>query len=46
MPGLITFPTLAEAVRAGFYVHNRTPDGYIVRVRSLTGWTFAQVTSL
>lgn len=41
--GVLVFPTLAEALRAGFQVYDRTPDGYLVRARTAAGWAFALV---
>jgi hypothetical protein len=43
MYGIITFPTLAEALRAGFQVYDRTADGYRVRIRTSGGWGLAFV---
>jgi hypothetical protein len=39
--GLLVFPTLAAAVRAGFSVYDRTSDGYLVRTRTAAGWAMA-----
>jgi len=41
MQGLLIFKSLAEAIRAGFHVYDRTSDGYLVRARTATGWAFA-----
>jgi hypothetical protein len=43
MQGILTFPSLAEAIRAGFQVYDRTPDGYLVRTRTSSGWAAAVV---
>jgi hypothetical protein len=43
MQGILTFPSLAEAIQAGFQVYDRTPDGYLVRTRTLNGWAAAVV---
>lgn len=41
--GLMVFNSLAEAVRMGFEVYDRMPDGYIVRTRTDRGWAMAIV---
>jgi hypothetical protein len=43
MHGIVTFPTLAAALKAGFEVYDRTTDGYLVRTRTAKGWAFALV---
>ena len=43
MAGLLVFSSLAQALRAGFQVYDRTPDGYLVRVRTQGGWAMAIV---
>lgn len=43
MNGLLVFPTLAEAINAGFEVYDRTTDGYVVRTRTARGWAMALV---
>ena len=43
MPGLIVFRNLAEALRAGFEVFDRTANGYIVRTRTDRGYALAVV---
>ncbi|MEO6912525.1 MAG: hypothetical protein ABI182_00715 [Candidatus Baltobacteraceae bacterium] len=44
MPGIITFQTLAEALRAGYQVYDRTPTGYLVRAQTDAGYALAIVT--
>ena len=44
MAGIQVFKTLADALRAGFTVYDRTPDGYLVRMRTAHGWAMAIVT--
>jgi len=44
MAGLMVFRSLADALRAGFQIYDRTPDGYLVRTRTATGWAMAIVT--
>ena len=34
MAGLIVFKSLADALRAGYQVYDRTADGYLVRTRT------------
>jgi hypothetical protein len=43
MQGLMTFRSLAEAIRAGYQVFDRTTDGYLVRLRTAGGWALALV---
>lgn len=43
MQGLLNFPTLEHAVRAGFSIYDRTDFGYIVRGRTPNGWALATV---
>jgi len=45
MPGMIVFKSLADALRAGFQVYDRTPEGYLVRTRTSSGWAMALVTN-
>jgi hypothetical protein len=35
------FASLSEALRAGYQVYGRTPEGYLVRTRSAAGWVLA-----
>jgi hypothetical protein len=41
--GLLVFHSLAEALRAGFHVYDKTPEGYLVRVKTASGWAMAVV---
>jgi hypothetical protein len=43
MAGLVVFSTLAEAIRMGFEIYDRTTDGYIVRKQTNGGWALAIV---
>ena len=43
MAGLMVFKSLAEALRAGYEVYDRTPNGYLVRTRTSAGWAKALV---
>jgi hypothetical protein len=43
MQGLTTFPTLAQAIHAGYHVYDRTPTGYLMRTRTASGWALALV---
>jgi hypothetical protein len=45
MAGLTIFTSLAEALRAGFEIYDRTAEGYLVRTRTDAGWAMALVTS-
>jgi hypothetical protein len=44
MPGIMVFKTLADALRAGYHVYDRTDHGYLVRTRTSAGWAMAIVT--
>ena len=44
MPGMVVFKTLADALRAGYQVYDRTENGYLVRTRTAAGWAMALVT--
>jgi hypothetical protein len=43
MSGLMVFDSLADALRAGFQIYDRTQDGYLVRTRTAQGWAMALV---
>lgn len=43
MAGIIVFSSLSEAIRLGYEVHERTAEGYLVRVRTSSGMAFAIV---
>jgi hypothetical protein len=43
MPGIQVFKTLADALRAGYQVYDRTSEGYLVRARTASGWALAVV---
>ena len=43
MAGLMVFKSLADALRAGYQVYDRTADGYLVRTRTSAGWAIALV---
>jgi hypothetical protein len=43
MAGLVVFKSLADALRAGFQIYDRTADGYLVRTRTTSGWAMALV---
>ena len=44
MSGLLVFKSLADALRAGFQVYDRTSEGYLVRTKTTNGWAMALVT--
>jgi len=44
MAGLTVFTSLADALRAGFQIYDRTSEGYLVRTRTAQGWAMALVT--
>ena len=43
MAGIVVFTSLNEAIRQGYQVYDRTPDGYLVRIKTPGGWALAQV---
>ena len=43
MAGLLVFKSLADALRAGFQVYDRTSEGYLVRTKTTNGWAMALV---
>jgi hypothetical protein len=43
MAGIMTFPTIKEALHAGFHVYDRTENGYLVRTRTAGGFALALV---
>ena len=43
MSGVTVFKTLAEALREGFEVYDKTSTGYLVRKRTAAGWAMALV---
>jgi hypothetical protein len=43
MAGLMVFDSLADALRAGFQIYDRTQEGYLVRTLTARGWALAVV---
>jgi hypothetical protein len=43
MANLLVFPTLADALRAGFQVYDRVSDGYLVKAHTRAGLAMAFV---
>ncbi len=43
MAGLMIFTSLAEALKYGFQVCDRTRDGYLVRTQTAAGWALGVV---
>jgi hypothetical protein len=43
MHGVQVFSNLSAALRAGYHVFDRSPEGYLVRTRTPRGWAFALV---
>lgn len=41
--GLLTFSSLSEALKAGYQLFDKTPDGYLVRIKQNAGWAMALV---
>lgn len=37
------FSSLIAALRAGYHVYDRAPNGYLVRARTAAGWSIALV---
>jgi hypothetical protein len=44
MQGLVVFKSLADALRAGYQIYDRTETGYLVRTKTAAGWAIALVT--
>lgn len=44
MKGLVVFRSLADALRAGYQIYDRTDTGYLVRTKTAAGWAMAIVT--
>ncbi len=44
MVGVTVFKSLADALRAGFQIYDRTSEGYLVRTKTENGWAMALVT--
>jgi hypothetical protein len=44
MVGVTVFKSLADALRAGFQIYDRTSEGYLVRTKTDNGWAMALVT--
>lgn len=40
---MLVFHSLVEAINAGYEVYDRTPTGYLVRIRTSAGWALALV---
>jgi hypothetical protein len=40
---MTVFHSLNDAIRAGFQVEDRAPNGYVVRIRTHHGWARAIV---
>ena len=43
MQGITVFRNLPEALRAGYHVYDRTPNGYVMRTRRNGTWALAIV---
>jgi hypothetical protein len=43
MAGMMVFSTLGAALRAGYHVFDRIPEGYLVRTRTTKGYALAIV---
>lgn len=43
MAGLIVFRSLEEAKEKGYHVYDRTPTGYLVRIKTDAGFALALV---
>lgn len=41
MTGIIRFRSLAEAIRQGYQVYDKTPTGYLLRIMTAQGWAMA-----
>jgi hypothetical protein len=43
MQGMTIFSSLADALRYGYHVYDRTAEGYLVRTRTAGGFALALV---
>jgi hypothetical protein len=43
MQGIMTFNSIASALRAGYQVCDRTQEGYLARIKTSQGWAMALV---
>jgi len=43
MPGIVTFNSITAAIKAGYQLYDKTPEGYLVRTRLDSGWALAVV---
>lgn len=43
MPGMMMFPSLLDALKAGFEIYDRTASAYLVRAHTRAGWAIAFV---
>jgi hypothetical protein len=41
MTGIIRFRSLAEAIRQGYAVYDKTRTGYLLRIMTAQGWAMA-----
>jgi hypothetical protein len=41
--GMLVFHTIGEALKAGFQIYDRTPNGYIARARVDGSWQMALI---
>lgn len=41
MTGIIRFRSLAEAIRQGYEVYDKTDTGYLLRIKTARGWGMA-----
>jgi hypothetical protein len=41
MTGIIRFRSLAEAIRQGYGVYDKTRTGYLLRIMTAQGWAMA-----
>lgn len=43
MAGVVVFKRLSDALQFGYSVYDRTPNGYLLRMRTASGWAMAIV---
>ena len=41
--GLMVFKTVADAIRAGYEIYDKTDFGYLCRTRTSNGWAMAMI---
>jgi hypothetical protein len=40
---VVVYKSLHDALRDGYQIYDRTEEGFLIRIKTPTGWTFALV---